>query len=830
LKTPAHINGRTGPRGKSRTGPALGPALWLLVLILVFPTPAARAAQPSAEEASAESETEQVEILIPGQELITIRADRIEQDEDLDLTRLSGRVSIRRGLELLTADWAVWRNQTKVAEVIGSVHLETPDFTMDAERAVVNLELSLAKIYEGRAFFHQTHYYLNGTVIERLSEKKLQVTEATATTCDGPTPPWTIQAEHLTVTENGYASARGVIFKGVGSTLPFLATPYFIFPVKTERQTGFLRPGSLSNSSQNGLTLSLPFFWATGENHDLTYTPVWREKRGLSSTLEGRYHLDWGRGIWQVSHLNDQADRFYDLYSYLYSGTPREKKKAEERFWLRAHNQGRFGDWDVHLNLDMASDPLYIKEFTTDPDGFNQSSKAFASNFGHTINEALNPNRANEVYAQKLDGPTQVRTGLHYTQNLNSKDNRETLQRLPAIQYDLVGHSLDEIPTSGHQSPRLSLSTGYDHFYRQTEENSRTTETGHRMRLQPAVDWTTALGLANLKVTGGLDMAAYAADGRRPSKARTLAEAEHERWYNLVTGSAEVELGTTFSRVFEGGPGRAVATRHQITPTLAFNYVGAPENQGRLPYWDHHDRRMPRQTLRYGLSNSLVAKNPGRAPAQTPAQTPDQEPGRPQADDKYFQFLKFGLWASYELADNSHLTSRLRDPDDSSRYYDTNYYDRGSGPLEAYLEAFFNPYFSARMISNFNTRTGRAINHDLSLTAADGRGDRLTLTYDHDTPEGKPVNTPGYQEARANLLLKLNSEWSSRFSTRYDLQGNQALQSTAQLAYQAQCYGLSLLYSKTYHDESVGLVFDFLGLGSLEPIDLRDVKGFVMPE
>ena len=763
----------------------------------------------SALPPAGELETDQVEVRIPGQELIIIRADRIEYDEKPDLTNFIGRVNIRRGLELLTADRVVWRNQTRVAEAAGSVRLQAPDFTVEAERAAVNLELSMAKLYQGRGFFSRGHYYLSGTVIERLSEKKFQAAEATATTCDGPTPPWTIQAEHLTVTEGGYASATGVVLKGAGSTLPFFATPYFIFPVKTERQSGLLRP-NLAISSKDGLTAGLPFFWATGENHDLTYTPVWREKRGLSSTLEGRYHLDWGRGLWQVSHINDRADRVYS-----FTNSP-DSRKTGERFWLRAQNRGRFEDWDLNLNLDLASDPLYLREFTNAPDGYDQSSRAFISNFGHTINEAMNPNRANELYAQRLDGPTQTRAGLHYTYNLQHKSNHDTVQRLPSLQYDLVGRSLDDILVSDRQIPRFSLNTRYDHFYRQTDENSQTTETGHRIRLRPAVDWTRALGLTSLKVAGDLDMAAYAAAGRRPSAPdpASRAAAGHDRWYNLMTGSAEVELATTFSRIFEGGPGRASATRHQVTPTVAFNYIGAPESQGRLPYWDHHDRRLPRQTLRYGLSNSLVAKNPGRGTegSETEAGEEDGQPLgiQPQATDSYFQFLKFGLWTSYELSDNSDLARRPGD-----RYFDTDYYDRGSGPLEAYLEAFFNPYFSTRLVSNFNTRTGRAISHDLSLTAADSRGDRLTLTYDYDTPEAKYLPGDTYQEARGELSLKLNSEWSTDLFTRYDLKNNRALENRAQLAYQAQCYGLALVYSKIYHEQSVGLIFDLMGLGSI---------------
>ena len=738
-----------------------------------------------------------MEIIVPGQEVVIIRADRIEHDENLNLTRFNGRVSLRRGLELLTADQAVWNNQTQTAEVIGSVRLEAPEFTMEAERALVNMELSLAKIYEGRAFFSRNNYYLNGTIIERLSEKKFQVTEASATTCDGQTPPWTIFAKHLTVTENGYASATGVVFKGAGSSIPFFTTPYFIFPVKTERQSGLLQPG-LAVSSKSGPMVSLPFFWATGENHDMTFTPVWREKRGLSSTLEGRYHLSWGRGLWQASHLNDQVSRQYKYTN------DRGHESTGERFWLRAQNQGRFEEWDVNLNLDLASDPYYLREFTHEADGFEQSSKAFSSTFGHTFKEALNPNRANELYAQKLDGQTQIRAGLHYTQNLYNKGNHDTLQRLPAIQYDLVGHSLGD-SLNLRQSPRLSLGTRYDHFYRLTDEKSDLTESGHRVKLQPTVDWNRSLGLANLKLTGGLDMAAYSVAGRRlsPAKAQEAGiRAGHERWYNLLTGSAEAELSTTFSRVFEGGPGQATATRHQISPTLAFNYVDAPDNQGRLPFWDHFDRRLPSRAIRYGLSNNLVAK--------TSSQPSDQK--TEEATDRYFQFLKFGLWSSYELADNSRLTNHQYD-----RYYDTNYFGQGSGPLETHLEAFFAPHISARLVSSFNTNTGRALSHDLSLNLADDRGDRLSLTYDYDAPEAKSFipTANSHQEARANLDLKLDSEWSASFFTRFDLKNDKALESMAKLTYQTQCYGLGLIYSKTYSEQSVGLLIDLMGLGSI---------------
>jgi hypothetical protein len=245
---------------------------------------------------------------------------------------------------------------------------------------------------------------------------------------------------------------------------------------------------------------------------------------------------------------------------------------------------------------------------------------------------------------------------------------------------------------------------------------------------------------------------------------------------------------------------------------LAFKYADAQEDQGRLPYWDQFDRRLPRRTVRYGLSNSLVAKTPIQP--NDPAADRGGEPVAALEDNDYFQFLKFGLWSSYELANNSHMINQP----EYDRYYDATYFGRGSGPLEASLEAFLNPYVSAQLISAFNTRTGRAMSHDLSLRLADDRGDWLALTYDYDQPEAqlKPVYSPGHQEARADLGLRLNSEWSTRLFTRFDLNDHQALESMAMLTYQAQCYGLSLVYAKTYQDHTVGVVFDLMGLGSID--------------
>ncbi len=743
---------------------------------------------------------DQVVVTVDGTPPIVIRADEIESDRNLQLNHFRGRVSITRGEETVTADQAIWNDATNTAEVSGNIRIVTPDFTVLAERAVINLDLQMAKIYDGRAFFPARNYYLSGALIERLGEKTIHIEDGTATTCDGPSPAWTIHADRLTVTEGGYAKASGVSFNT--RYAPIFATPYFMFPVKNERQSGFLFP-TVANSSRDGFTIGLPIFWATGENHDLTYTPVWRNDRGFSNTLEGRYHLQAGRGIWQITYLDDRKPQYFDYKNETASGVP-DREEAKDRYWLRAQNSWRFGEWDVNLNLDLASDPLYLAEFRNDIDGFSSSYRLFAQEFGYTVNEYLDPLRSNTLYAQRTGYDSFFRGGVEYTQDLYSRDNHDTIQRLPSLQYNLVSRPLPEsLGLNLTNLPRVSLGMRYDYFSRLSDDFSATDETGHRMYLNPSLAWSTPLAdLATLQLDGDLGLTMYSADGYRPSDntPAARASARHDGREDRLTGSMTASLSTTLGRVYDGGLKGAVATRHQMTPTVSFTYVGAPDDQSKLPYWDPLDRRLPRKAVRYGLLNTFVSKTP----------TVDEN-GQPAGYD-YFQFLKVGLWSSYEFEDNLEWADKPY-----ARYYTTDYYDRGNGPVELEIETFLNPYFSARLVSAFDGRTGNATSHDLSFRAQDPRGDSLTLTYDYDSPS-TALGTGGYQdyeEVRADLALLFNSEWSADFSTRYDLRAGRSLETHARLIYRAQCYGLGLLYSDTENDRRVGLVVDLLGLGSI---------------
>ena len=744
---------------------------------------------------------DQVTVTIDGSLPIVIKADEIESDRENRLNHFIGRVSISRGNETITCDRAVWNDATNTAEVSGSVRIATGDFTAMAERAVVNMDLQLAKIYDGRAFFPARNYYVSGALIERLGEKTIHIADGQATTCDGPDPAWTIRAENLTVTAGGYATATNMSFNS--RYFPIFTAPYFMFPVKNERQTGLLLPFA-ANSSRDGFTFALPFFWATGENHDLTLTPVWRGKRGLATTLEGRYHTNMGKGIWQGTHLRDQDAPFFE-----YNNTPGVLTEAKDRYWLRAQNDWKLGTWDLSLDLDLVSDPLYLIEFRNDLDGFFTSSQLMNDEFGRTVNEVLDPVRTSTFYAQKANYDTYARGTIQYNENLYSKNNVDTIQKLPSLYYGLVSRPLGEASGAFDgltNLPRLSFDMRYDYFDRKSNDLSLTDETGHRMILKPTLSWSSPVGnVATLRLSGDMEMAMYAPNGYRPliGAGATPLTNQHDSRENRFSGALEASLSTTLNRIYNGGPGAALATRHQISPTINLNYVNASDDQWELPYWDSYDRRLSRKTVRYGLLNTFVSKS-------------ERVDENGEIGLEYFQFLKVGLWSSYEFEDNDDEWLRSRA---LSRNYSADYYGKGSGPVEIEIEAFFNSYFSARLLSAMNGRTGKFTNHDLSLKVQDKRGDSLTLSYDFDSPGDSLALASGdynnYEEIRADLSLIFNSEWTADVSTRFDLQTNKALETHARLMYHSQCYGLGLIFSDSDNDQRIGVVIDLLGLGSI---------------
>jgi LPS-assembly protein len=722
---------------------------------------------------------------------ITITAQQMRYDQKTGRLEFFGQVRLHRGDELIEGDQAIWHDPSGSAEISGNVRLLTPDFSAVAQRATVNMDLRLAKIYDGRAFFPQRHFYVQGALLERRGVDQLYVQEGKFTTCEGEETSWNLEAKNLLVNQGGMATASGVVFNT--RYMPLLYLPYFTVPIKNERQTGFLIPG-VAHSSRDGMTVSLPFFWAINEDYDLTFTPVWRSKRGLAMTLEGRYNLEAGQGIWLVTYLNDHKNNYFNYNSF---GQPR--KGVKDVYWIRGQNNWQAGDWNLSLDVDLVSDPLSLYAFRNDIDGFRYTQRLFGNYFGRTVNEELDPLRLSTFFAQRKTDDTLFRGTLTYVNNLYSKNNVDTIQNLPDLYFGLVSRPLT-VPGTDHTEmdrPRLNLDLRYDYFTRSSDSHSPITETGHRFFASPSLFWHhDFFGIAGLKAQGGFSFSAYSPNGRRPMGPRGIEE--HSQSENTISGEFSVELSTTLSRIYQGGFGEAEATLHQITPFMAFEFVEAPSQED-LPYWDMYDRKLRRRTLRYGFRNTLLTKS---------AITDPQ--GQLTGYD-YRPLLRLGIYSSYEFANNLEWAEKTW-----ARYFTQGYFDRGVGPYEFELETNFNPYISMRLLSSIDGRTGQFTRHDLSLTVNDLRGDYLSLMYDYESPtlEQGPSRGQHTNQVRGDIHFEISGGWSATVSSRFDFQSNKGLETYVNLHYSDQCYGLALVYADSDDDRRIALVVDLLGLGS----------------
>jgi LPS-assembly protein len=782
---PSAVTSIRFPRFSSVLFPLLSFVLFLSVSLLSF-------SGPLHSQSAEELPSGRVRLITGGGDpAVVIEADEMEYSEDLERAEFRGNVEIRRGDELITGERAIWHEPSGSAEIAGSVFIHTQDFKAQASRAAVNMDLRLAKIYDGRAFFPERHYYIYGAVLERRGPETLYVRDGVFTTCDGPEPSWSLTAERILVNRGGFAESTGLVFHN--QYFPMLYLPYLMVPVKTERQSGFLLP-QMASTSRDGFMVALPFFFAAAEDYDFTLIPVYRSKRGLALTLEGRYNLNLGEGIWLLSYLKDKKDNFFEYHN------PRgERGNSRDLYWLRTQNNWKVRDWDLNLDLDIVSDPLLLYSFRNDLDGFYYSRDLFEKYFGRTVNEELDPSRLSTFFAQKSGRDSYFRGSLIYTDNLYKRGNVDTLQNLPSLYYSLVSRPVGRDFFPGANLPRIGLDLRYDYFTRRVNSESLIDEGGHRFRAEPSLFWHNDLfGVFSLNASAAYAYTAYSAHGRRP-----LENGSEERngYESARSGSFEAELSTSLSRVYEDEEGGG-ALLHQIVPTVSFQYVEAGD-QGRLPYFDLFDRALKQRTARFGLRNTLTRRDPVVG-----------EDGEPAFE--YREFLTFGVFHSYEFQNNLRWAEK-----DWARYFTTGYFERGAGPWEFELEAYLRPHLSARILSSMDGRFKEFNSHDISFTVNDLRGDKFSLIYEYKKPslEYGPSNSVVVNQSRGELHLNLTHGWAASFATRYDLKEKKGLDTAARLTYASQCYAVNLVWEDSGDDRRIAVMVNLLGLGSFGNAD-----------
>jgi lipopolysaccharide assembly outer membrane protein LptD (OstA) len=306
-------------------------------------------AAPKAEARQAESG--------PAEAPYELTCETLEYEAEDKLFVARGSVVMEQSGRVITADWMTVSNVSRRGVASGNVAIVDGDDVLHAEFVAFDTRDLTGVVFEGFFEGEAGEFQLHAAEIRKTGDKTYSFEDGVFTTCQCPDPearkPWTLRSSSADLEVEGYGTARNTTVEILG--VPALWFPWMIFPLKTDRQTGFLLP--LMGFDDGGVTLGLPFFWAADDWLNVTLTPAWFSKRGFQGNAELEYvYGERSKGDVFGSYIHDEE---------IQPNTGRTPYGRDR--WIAKGTQDAFLPADLTAKADFAffSDNDYPVDFQT---------------------------------------------------------------------------------------------------------------------------------------------------------------------------------------------------------------------------------------------------------------------------------------------------------------------------------------------------------------------------------------------------------------------------------------------------------------------------------
>ena len=476
------------------------------------------------------------------QEPVQLEAEEVVFDEATNTYLAEREVLLRKGQQQLQADRMRYNDATSVAEAFGNVHFIGPEGELFGDEMSLNVDSGLGEVANGRLYIRESNLYAFGSTISKTGERSYRVEEGTFTTCDGPKPSWKFTAPELDVTLGDYVWAKHLIFHVYD--LPVFYTPVFGYPVKTERQSGFLTP-SIGYSDERGTELFMSYYQVIAPNLDATFYLDYLSQIGLGKGLEYRYFLGHdNRGALKGYHVNGFDGRDDSIvFDWLHRGT-------------------------LPGRVRLAADVEYV------------SNREFFSDFGEAVEEYNKDVAEAVVYANRAWGKNNLTGQVKYVKNLESS-NKTTLQRLPEVRFGTIRQRFGQSPFY------YDFNSQAVNFWR--EEGLK----GGRLAARPALS-------AVFRPGGVLEIVPEV--GYLERLYTTNEGGAREGIFDFST-----LVSTRLARVYPMAGRTLRKVQHVLQPEIVYSYVPS-QDQSDLPQFDTVDFISRQSTLGYGFVNRFIGR------------------------------------------------------------------------------------------------------------------------------------------------------------------------------------------------------------------------------
>lgn len=260
-----------------------------------------------------------------GPQRLLLEADELIYDNDRNRVIAAGNVEMFYGGRSLRADRVTYDRNTSRVFAEGNARLVEADgavatasffeLTDDFRSGFID-SLQVEQDISDDGFGRPGTGRFSARRAERIEGEQTIFHRGTYTACDtceenpGRPPFWQVRAArviHDKETKTIYYENAALEFLGV----PVAYMPYFWSPDPTvKRKTGFLTP-TISLNQSLGPGVTIPFFWETGPNHDITFRPQLLSRQGVLADVEWRHRLLTGSyGIRATGIFQQDQDQF----------------------------------------------------------------------------------------------------------------------------------------------------------------------------------------------------------------------------------------------------------------------------------------------------------------------------------------------------------------------------------------------------------------------------------------------------------------------------------------------------------------------------------------
>lgn len=285
---------------------------------------------------------------LPG-EALDYASRTLSYEDDEGVLSMDGQATLTSGSARLTADSVRYSPAHHDMVATGGAVLR--DGTQEVKGDVMTFDVARRQgvVREGSTKFEEA--FSLGRRVARIDSKRLSIAGGRFTTCDRDCPHFYITSPTMRVELDNKVVARSLVLWI--HDVPVLYLPYWIFPIRRDRHSGFLMP---SFSVRNVLGLSGSRAGIAG----FGYYAV------LGDYADAELSLDWNEGLgWTVNATGNYALRYRIPSGSLNFSYARRAARAE---WIlrEQHQQNLPRGWRLTANVNATRSKPFIDQETWD--------------------------------------------------------------------------------------------------------------------------------------------------------------------------------------------------------------------------------------------------------------------------------------------------------------------------------------------------------------------------------------------------------------------------------------------------------------------------------